>query len=111
MSDLISRQAAIEYFMINTNWHDEEGYPIDDAEDKRALLTDYFNGVPSAQPETIRHGHWVEYPEVFAFKNAFNKDVIGCSRCEEVFSIYDNDVDRFEYCPNCGAKMDEVTDE
>lgn len=46
---LISRQDAIEYFMTNTNWHDEEGYPIDDAEEKRALLTEYFNGVPSAQ--------------------------------------------------------------
>ena len=49
MDDLIRRSDAIEYFMTNTNWHDEEGYPIDDAEDKRALLTDYFNGVQSAQ--------------------------------------------------------------
>lgn len=51
MNDLIRRQDAIEYFMTNTNWHDEEGYPIEDAEDKRALLTDYFNGIPSAQQE------------------------------------------------------------
>lgn len=49
MDDLIKKQDAIEYFMTNTNWHDEEGYPIDDAEEKRALLTEYFNGVPSAQ--------------------------------------------------------------
>ena len=49
MSDLISRQGAIEYFMTNTNWHDEDGYPIEDAEEKRKLLTDYFNGIPSAQ--------------------------------------------------------------
>ena len=48
MSDLISRQDAIEYFMINTNWHDEDEEPIEDADEKRALLTDYFNGVPSA---------------------------------------------------------------
>ena len=51
--DLISRQAAIEYFMINTNWHDEEGHSIDDWDEKRKLLEDYFNGVPSAQPEII----------------------------------------------------------
>ena len=51
MDDLISRQAAIEYFMTNTNWHDEDGYEIHDAEDKRALLESYFDGVPSAQPE------------------------------------------------------------
>ena len=53
MSDLISREAAIEYFMINTNWHDEEGYSIDDWDEKRKLLEDYFNGVPSAEPEWI----------------------------------------------------------
>lgn len=52
MSDLISRQGAIEYFMTNTNWHDEDGYPIEDAEEKRKLLTDYFNGIPSAQQWT-----------------------------------------------------------
>ena len=52
MNDLISRRAAIEYFMTNTNWHDEDGYEIHDAEDKRALLKSYFDGIPSAQPET-----------------------------------------------------------
>lgn len=51
MSDLISRQVAIEYFMTNTNWHDEDGYEIHDAEDKRALLKSYFDGIPPAQPE------------------------------------------------------------
>lgn len=50
MDDLISRQAAIEYFMTNTNWHDEDGYPIEDAEEKRKLLEDYFNGISSAEP-------------------------------------------------------------
>lgn len=49
MDDLISRQAAIEYFMANTNWHDEDGYEIHDAEDKRALLKSYFDGIPTAE--------------------------------------------------------------
>lgn len=53
MSDLISRRDAIEYFMINTNWYDEEGDRIEDDEEKRKLLSDYFNGVPSAEPEII----------------------------------------------------------
>ena len=50
VGDLINRQTAIEYFMINTNWYDEDGYPIDDSDEKRKLLEDYFNGVPSVQP-------------------------------------------------------------
>lgn len=53
MDNLISRQAAIEYFMTNTNWHDEDGYEIHDAEDKRALLKSYFDGIPPAQPEPL----------------------------------------------------------
>lgn len=51
MDDLISRQAAIEYFMTNTNWYDEDGYEIHDAEDKRALLKSYFDGIPSVQSD------------------------------------------------------------
>jgi hypothetical protein len=50
--DLINRQDAIEYFITNTNWYDEDGDRIEDAEYKRKLLTDYFNGVPSAEPLT-----------------------------------------------------------
>ena len=48
--DCISRKAAIEYFMINTNWHDEDGDEINDADEKRKLLEDYFSGVPSVNP-------------------------------------------------------------
>ena len=50
--DLISRREAIKYFMTNTNWHDEEGYKIDDADEKRKLLEDYFSGVPSVKPSS-----------------------------------------------------------
>ena len=53
MSDLISRQAAIEYLMTNMNWYDEDGYESDD-DYKRECITDLINGVPSAQPEIIR---------------------------------------------------------
>lgn len=53
MSDLISRQAAIEYLMTNMNWYDEDGYESDD-DYKRECITELINGVPSAQPEIIR---------------------------------------------------------
>lgn len=29
-----------------------------------------------------------------------------CSNCKEAFDIYDNEIIRFRYCPNCGARMD-----
>lgn len=50
-----------------------------------------------------RHGHWIESHEVF--------DYIKCSECGEDWCTEDNDTETFNYCPNCGAKMDEVRDE
>lgn len=47
MSDLISRAAAIEYLMTNMGWHDEDGYEVDDADEKRKAITDLVNGIPA----------------------------------------------------------------
>ena len=47
MDDLISRKAAIDYLMTNMNWHDEDGYTVDDADDKHAIITDLINGIPA----------------------------------------------------------------
>lgn len=51
MSELISRQAAIDYFVTNVGFHDEDGYPIEDEEELREIWTGYFDGIPSAEPE------------------------------------------------------------
>lgn len=95
MDDLISRQAAIEYFMTNTNWHDEDGYEIHDAADKRALLESYFDGIPSAQPEQ-KVGKWI------------GGDIGYCTCCGHKGCASDiwNACEEM-YCPNCGAKMEE----
>lgn len=47
--------------------------------------------------ELVKHGHWISHGSYFT-----------CSVCgEEQYGI---DTGRY-YCPNCGAKMDEVTDD
>ena len=56
MDDLISRQAAIDYFVTNVGFHDEDGYPIEDECELREIWTGYFDGIPSAQPEIIHCG-------------------------------------------------------
>ena len=68
MDDLISRQAAIEYFVTNVGFHDEDGYPIEDSGELRKIWTEYFDGIPSAHSEIVRCKdckHWKDSDGVF----------------------------------------------
>ena len=93
MSDLISRQEAIAR-AVPLNLFGREVMIVSVSE---------LENLPSAQP--VRHGRWIGYPECLKHEGAGYDDVI-CSVCGEMFDIMDNDVERFAYCPHCGAKMD-----
>ena len=88
MSDLISRQAAIDALHMHLMYRMGT-----DSNKKR--LDDWINGVPSAQPEW-KTGKWIK-----------NYSVIRCSECKRSsWSLSFEDLVRsFNYCPNCGAKM------
>ena len=45
----------------------------------------------------LKHGRWNE---------ADDGDGVVCSVCGADFCTMINDTERFNYCPNCGAKMD-----
>lgn len=60
---------------------------------------------PAADVVERKRGKWVGYPECLKYMNAYADDHIVCSACEECFSILDNDCERFNFCPNCGADM------
>ena len=78
--------------------------------DKQAFLdcmkrTDrYFNvkfdieNFPTADVAPVRHGRWEE---------ASDGDGIVCPFCRTDFCTIIYDTEYFNYCPNCGAKMDE----
>ena len=62
--------------------------------------------------EQVRHGHW---------KTVCNKDtayikMYRCSCCKDAFMLDEGEIEEngeYNYCPNCGARMDEkgaVTD-
>ena len=62
--------------------------------------------IPTAVGESVgalpvRHGKWCEGTE------CYSDDFIVCSVCGEAFNVLDNDTYRFDYCPKCGARMDE----
>lgn len=56
---------------------------------------------PTVDVEPIRHGEWIEDDDKCYWK-------IVCSECEiEIGSRTRIDTEKMNYCPYCGAKMDE----
>lgn len=59
----------------------------------------------NAQPER-KKGKWVRH-------GIGHENVpwgFDCSACGEWFVIGDDTAERYNFCPNCGARMDEVTE-
>ena len=58
-----------------------------------------LNQFPSADVAPVRHGRWVSVPHKLARV---------CSVCnrDEPYKFADINADVYDYCPNCGAKMD-----
>ena len=74
----------------------------------KAVGTKEIDKAPTIDAVPVRHGHWImnEYDELY------------CSICGDIASLdsgeyfYRGKI-RFDdsfYCPNCGAKMDEVSE-
>lgn len=93
-TDCISRQAAIDYFVINVGFHDEDGYPIEDTDELRKIWTEYFDGIPSAEPKM---GKWI--------KTARWGRVYYCDQCRNYLDFDGVNAGRgsTNYCPNCGS--------
>lgn len=120
LSDLISRKEAIDLMMQGVQHENDKKY---EHLDNKFAYHRYLHGeccyrnavrliekMPSSA-EPVRHGHWIEYPLSLVFEKAYSKDHIVCSCCEEAFNVFDNDTERFDYCPHCGSKMDERKEE
>lgn len=61
-------------------------------------LTDvpaFLVGLPAAEAERVRYGHWED-----AHGDGY---FVKCSECGKAFI---DDHDPWQYCPNCGAKME-----
>lgn len=100
MDDLITRAAAIEYLMTNMGWHDEDGYEVDDADEKLKVITDLVNGIPAVDAAPVVHARWEP-------SNDYN-GYCRCSVCHDTYIDPDWIIDgKWQYCPHCGAKMDE----
>ena len=61
----------------------------------------------------VKHGHWIGESQTRVDKVFFPSRVFKCSVCGNYLDFDGVNVGRgsANYCPNCGAKMDEVEDE
>jgi hypothetical protein len=84
MSDLISRQAAIELIERMKSFHQ-------DADD----ILEMVDNMPSAEP--VRHGKWIGYAGTIGNE---------CSVCGKWIDVLQGTAE-MNYCPNCGARMDQ----
>ena len=82
MSEYIEREAAIKELMNDAP--EQVGYSREDA-------ADCIRYMDAADVAPVRHGRWKRY----------GKNLGECSECGEIVSVRNN------YCPNCGAQMDE----
>ena len=106
MADYIDRQAAIDALgerpMV---WTSDDDYSLGERNqydiDRLAIET-----VPSADVQPVRHGKWEE--RKVADKNCIDEwQTACCSVCHKYHTTpYMYYFDNYNYCPNCGARMD-----
>lgn len=80
-ADALIPSYAVAYSMTNNRWH-------------MYVNIETINSAPTIDAVEVKHGHWIDcdgYRE--------------CSRCGWLHAH-----NRLNYCPICGAKMDEVTE-
>ena len=87
MGEYISKQAFLDY-MKRTDRYFSVKFDIEN--------------FPNADVAQVRHGRWEE---------ASDGDGIVCPFCRTDFCTIIYDTEYFNYCPNCGAQMDEPVGE
>ena len=99
MAEYINRELLKERFRKRLIWlkkdiHNEYSIALYDG---CKYDTNLIDEIPAADVAPIVHGRWEE---------ASDGDGIVCPFCRTDFCTIIYDTEYFNYCPNCGAKMD-----
>ena len=90
MAEYIEREAAIAAAFSTTSLGNTAFRDVYDTVNRLRL-------VPAADVHPVRHGRWVNSKVSFGEM---------CSECKFIVWWDDDGPHKFNFCPNCGAKMD-----
>lgn len=83
--------------LMKNGWH-----LVQTGESNRFLRSKSLADVPIVDAMEVVHGRWISTYKVNWWTGTSDRDGFVCSRCARHFKSKL----RFNYCPNCGAKMD-----
>lgn len=101
MSDYISREAAVK---IAQKYGLANGSALGRHTGLADCIAIEIEGLPIADVEPVRRGEWLRTDDDWNSLTTFQCTVCGEEFCFEI----DEDIEllNYNYCPNCGAKMD-----
>ena len=109
MSDLISRQAAIDAICEHGMDLERRGITVLSVANHKQVMVDLLENLPSAQPTQSKALPTVDVPDRKVGKWIEEVGMLMCSECGDAWGTEQFDeVTSFNFCPNCGAKMEEV---
>ena len=74
-----------------------------DTEADKEYVCAFIDSIPSADVRENIHGHW----EVVSDGYGDDAYICECSECKDTVWVYKDTDRKWNYCPNCGAIMDE----
>ena len=98
MTDYISRSDALNFDMSVECEPDE----LSAVMEGMARVMDYIKQIPAADVVEVVHGEW----KPCSHYDSDTHMICECSVCGDTVWVYYNSEREWNYCPNCGAKMD-----
>ncbi len=95
--DAISRQAVLNYIYNDLGLGDEENWADIERQEELEKSYDYVKSLPPVTPQP-KIGRWIR----------FDEGKLKCSACEIIHLIAQYPSGNIGWCPNCGAKMQEI---
>lgn len=96
--EYIEREAALRIIKEYGKIAIDVGEPFLDPIDDIVAISKYIANIPDADVAPVVHGRWE--------MNSYRPDNIICTNCDVGFDVWKHEAKDFNYCPNCGARMD-----